>query len=313
MSKNGSDDPYSGLLKDGKVYGRGTTDTKGSLAGMIMAVGTLPRDQIRGTLYAVGSVGEEAIEGGGLRQVLKTVRVDGVVIGEPTGCRLAIGQKGRARMSFTVHGRSAHTSTPENGENAVVKGAEIIQRVKEMPLPEAAWLGKGVMEPVLITSKPEPPAMAIIPYQCQIEYDRRLLPGETQASLLAEYRGCPGRNLPGWDLVVPPVSYETYTGRTISVPDFHAAWLMDEHSAWVRSAVAALGIAGIDPRTYAVPYCTNGSVPAAEMKLPTLIFGPSDINLAHITNEYITVLDLLRGVEGYQALALGLVDAVYRI
>ncbi|MEI8132804.1 MAG: M20/M25/M40 family metallo-hydrolase, partial [Leptolinea sp.] len=124
------DDPFSGLLKDGKIYGRGATDTKGSLASLIMAIGTLPRDQIHGTLYAVGSVGEELIEGSGLRKVLEAVNVDGVVIGEPTGCCLAIGQKGRASILFTAHGRPAHTSKPENGENAVLKAAEIIRRVE---------------------------------------------------------------------------------------------------------------------------------------------------------------------------------------
>jgi putative selenium metabolism hydrolase len=303
--KEWTDDPYSGLLKDGKIYGRGATDTKGSLAGMITAVGLLPREDIRGKLYAVASVGEEMIEGGGLREVLKAVKVDGVVIGEPTGCKLAIGQKGRTRIKFTAHGKSAHTSTPENGENAVVKGAEIIRRVKAMPLPEAAWLGKGVMEPVLITSRPEPPATAIIPYECKIEYDRRLVPCETEAGILSDYRSAMA-DQSGWDVSIDELSYQTYTGRTIHGPEFHPAWLMDEKSAWVQSAADALKGAGIDPKLFAVPYCTNGSVSAVEMGLPTLIFGPSVISLAHIPNEYIPVEELLRGVAGYQALAMGL-------
>lgn len=299
-----TDDPFSGSLKEGKIFGRGATDTKGSLAGMITAIGMMPRTDIRGTVYVVGSIGEEMIEGGGLREVLKAVNVDGVVIGEPTGCKLAIGQKGRTRIKFTAHGRSAHTSTPQNGENAVVKGAEIIRRVKDMPLPEAAWLGKGVMEPVLITSRPEPPATAIIPYECKIEYDRRLVPGETAAGILAEYRSAMA-GLQGWDVSIDELSYQTYTGRTIHGPEFHPAWLMDEKSAWVRHAGEALQGAGIDPQVFAVPYCTNGSVAAVEMSLPTLIFGPSEISLAHIPNEYIPVEELMRGVAGYQALAKG--------
>jgi acetylornithine deacetylase/succinyl-diaminopimelate desuccinylase-like protein len=228
-----------------------------------------------------------------------------VVVGEPTGCKLAIGQKGRTRIKFTAHGRSAHTSTPQNGENAVVKGAEIIRRVKAMPLPEAAYLGKGVMEPVLITSRPEPPATAIIPYECKIEYDRRLVPGETADGILAAYRNAMA-DLPGWDVAINELSYQTYTGCSIHGPEFHPAWLMDEKSAWVQGTAAALQSAGIDPNLFAVPYCTDGSVPAVEMGLPTLIFGPSEISLAHIPNEFIPVEEFIKGVAGYQALAMGL-------
>lgn len=296
------DDPFSGLLKDGKIYGRGATDTKSSLAAMITAVGSLAAEQIHGRLVVVGSVGEEIIEGGGLRKVLEAVKPDGVIVGEPSDCRLGIGQKGRARILFTAHGRSAHSSTPANGENAVLKAAEILRRVESLPLPEAAWLGRGVMVPLQISSSPFP-STSIIPYECQIAYDRRLVAGETPESVLGEYHTALA-DLPGWDVAVDTVSYDTYTGRTIRVPDFHHAWLMDEHSAWIERAAAALRGAGIDPGLHAVPYCTNGSVAAGEFGLPTLIFGPSTIHLAHVVNEYIPVEELFRAVEGYRALAL---------
>jgi len=300
-----SDDPFSGALKDGKIHGRGATDTKGSLAGMIIALGGIPRSQVRGTLYAVGAIGEEVLEGGGLRKVIEAVRPDGVVIGEPTDCRLAIGQKGRVRLLFTAHGRSAHSSTPENGENAVLKAGEILRRVGAMPLPESQSLGRGVMVPVLITSKPEPPALATIPYECQIAYDRRLVADETEAGILAEYRAVLA-DLPGWEVAADTISYETHTGRTITEPDFHPAWMMDDHSPWVETAVAALRQAGIETGVYTVPYCTDGSLPAGELGLPTLIFGPSSITLAHVIDEYILVEEYLRGIEGYRALALAL-------
>jgi putative selenium metabolism hydrolase len=300
-----TDDPFSGALKDGRVYGRGATDTKGSLAGMITAIGTLPREEIRGTLFVTGSIGEEMIEGGGLREVLKSVKVDGVIIGEPTGCRLAIGQKGRTRIKFTASGRSAHTSTPQYGENAVSKAAQIIIRVKGMTLPSDPWLGMGVMEPVLITSMPEPPATAIIPYSCVVEFDRRLLPGETMAGLLEEYRR-EMADIDGWDITIDDLAYQSFTGRTINGPEFHPAWRMEPDSSWVLSAASSMESAGFDPQPFGVPYCTNGSVAAVEMGLPTLIFGPSEIVLAHIPNEYIRVDEYLRGIGAYQALAKGI-------
>lgn len=303
-----SDNPFSGALKDGKIHGRGASDTKGSLAGMIIAVGGLPRSQMRGTLYVVGTVCEEFMEGTSLRKVLEVIKADGVVVGEPTDCRLAIGQKGRARLLFTAHGRPAHSSTPKNGENAVLKAGEILRRVEAMPLPENQWLGRAEMVPLQVTSKPEPPVTSIVPYQCQIYYDRRLVADETEAGMLAEYRAALA-DLPGWDVALDTISHDFYTGRTITEPDFRPSWMMDEHSPWVETAVAALKQAGIEPGVHTVPYCADGSGSAGVLGLPTLLFGPSSILLAHITNEYILVDEYLRSIEGYRALALALPGA----
>jgi len=297
-----ADDPFSGRLIEGKIYGRGAADTKGSLASLICAIASIPREQIRGTLYAVGSVGEETLEGAGLRKVIQALQPQGVVVGEPTGCRLAIGQKGRARIVFTAHGRPAHSSSPHLGENAVLKGAEIVRRVESLPLPEDSLLGRGVMVPLLIRSKPLPPVMGTIPHECQVLYDRRLIKGETPESVLAEYQQALA-DLPGWDAAVDQAGFETYTGINLTAPDFHHGWHMPPESAWVQSAANALLQSGIEAGIHAVPYCTNGSVAAGEMGLPTLIFGPGEIAQAHVPNEHISVSELLRGARGYAALA----------
>lgn len=298
-------DPFGAALRDGRIYGRGAADTKGSLAALITALGSLERAQIRGSLFAVGSVGEETLEGAGLRHALEALQPQGVVVGEPTGCRLAMGQKGRARIVFWARGRAAHSSTPQLGENALIKAAEIVRRVESLPLLEDAWLGRGVMAPLFIQSEPLPPLSSTLPHACQVVYDRRLVLGETQESVLGEYRRALA-DVPGWELAVEEVSFETYTGRVLRAPDFHPGWHMPPDSAWVRGAVSALEGAGIDSRPHAVPYCTNASTAAGEMGLPALIFGPGNIEQAHVPDEYLAVEDLLRGVEGYRALALGL-------
>jgi len=301
-------DPFSGELRDGKIYGRGAADTKGSLASLITALSSIPREQIRGSYYAVGSVGEEALEGAGLRQVLRALQPQAVVIGEPTGCRMAIGQKGRARIEFTAHGKAAHSSTPHMGENAVLKAAEIVRRVEATPLPEDRWLGRGVMVPLRIDSLPLPPLSSTLPHECRITYDRRLVMGETPQSVLDEYRQALA-DLPSWEVALEQSGYQTYTGLNLSAPTFHYGWHMSPEADWVQRAADALSQNGIEPGIHAVPYCTNGSVPAGEMNLPTLIFGPGDIAQAHVPNEHIAVSELLRGAQGYAALALGLQDS----
>ena len=122
-------DPFGGEVADRKLWGRGSTDDKGSLAAFTVALAALPRDSFLGELYAVGTVGEELLEGAALESVLDAVKPDGVVIGEPTDCRLGIGHKGRCQVIFSVKGKSAHSSSPEVGENAIK--TRHIQRLAE--------------------------------------------------------------------------------------------------------------------------------------------------------------------------------------
>lgn len=296
-----SGDPFGADLRDGRIYGRGAADTKGSLAAMVVGLGRLPREEFRGELVVVASVGEEILEGAGLAAVLDALRPDGVIVGEPSGCQLGIGQRGRARLLFRAAGRAAHSSSPDQSQNAVYLAAELVQRIRALPLPEDPGLGRGLMAPIQIISQPYPSA-STQPYQCEITYDRRLVRGESAESLMAEYRSGLA-DLPGWSVELVSEGYTTYTGVELRLPDFHPAWMMEPESEWVRKAAGALESAGIPPQIFVAPYCTNGSASAGERGIPTLIFGPGTIDQAHVVDESIGVDELERGLRGYQALA----------
>jgi putative selenium metabolism hydrolase len=294
-------DPFGAEVSQGKIWGRGTTDTKSSLAAIIMALGSLKPEDFNGTLYAVGSIGEEVLEGGGLSKILESVKPDFVIVGEPTNCRLAIGQKGRTRILFTAKGKSVHSSVPHTGENAMIKAGKMLEKLVSLPLPGDPHLGKGVMAPIQIQSKPFPSA-STVPYECTIVSDRRLVFGETMANILDEYNQALS-DLPGCCVEIDHVTYDTFTGKTISMPDFHPGWFMDPNNPWVKAASDGLTSAGIQPEIYTVPYCTNGSSSAGDMGIPTVIFGPSYIELAHVVDEYIDIEQLMKGFRGFVGLA----------
>ncbi|MEM5775443.1 MAG: M20/M25/M40 family metallo-hydrolase, partial [Anaerolineaceae bacterium] len=88
--------PFSGAIRDGKIWGRGASDMKGPLAAAVVTLGLVPRSEIHGTLILSASVNEERHEGAALAKVMGLTRPDFVVICEPNGARLGIGQKGRA-------------------------------------------------------------------------------------------------------------------------------------------------------------------------------------------------------------------------
>jgi putative selenium metabolism hydrolase len=296
--------PFSAELVDGRVWGRGSSDTKASLAAIVMSVGRLARDDFRGELIVSASVGEEILEGGSLAPILDEQHPDLVIIGEPTSCDLGTGQRGRVRLDFKTLGRAAHSSSPDQSLNAVLMAAELIQRIHALPLPTHPLVGKGLMAPIQISSLPAPSA-STVPYECTIVYDRRLMPGESIESVLNEYQQGLS-NLANWQVEVALEGYRTYTGVDLRLPDFHPAWVMPPDSNVVTTALQALKDAGLQPATFIAPYCTNGSASGGERGMPTLIFGPSGIDQAHIVDESLAIDELARGAAGYIALAKAL-------
>ncbi len=294
-------DPFGAEIADGKIWGRGSTDDKGSLAAFTVALAALPRDSFAGEVYAVGTVGEELLEGAALESVLDALQPDGVVIGEPTDCRLGIGHKGRCRVIFSAEGKSAHSSSPEVGENAIDKVVEIIRRVRQIEPVEDPLLGPSVMEPIHISSLPTP-SISTIPYACQVIFDRRMVRGETRENVLEIHRQAL-EGLDGWSIDYDELSFDCYTGAKITRKDFHPAWAIDPDSQWVQLALDGLKSVGIDPVTYGTPYCTNGSGSAGERGLPTIVFGPGTVHVAHVTDEYIEVSELVRSVRGFMGIA----------
>ena len=109
-------DPFGGEIRDGKIWGRGASDMKGPLSASMIALAHIPREDFEGTLIVSASVNEEKHEGVALRKVMKKVNPDFVLICEPNGNCLGIGQKGRAGITVDVHGKPAHSSVPHLGD-----------------------------------------------------------------------------------------------------------------------------------------------------------------------------------------------------
>jgi acetylornithine deacetylase/succinyl-diaminopimelate desuccinylase-like protein len=164
-------------------------------------------------------------------------------------------------------------------------------------------LGDGVMELVEIQSFPFP-GKSIVPDGCGARFDRRLTRGETKESVLNSIRGAL-EGLRDWSVEYTTAHVDCYTGQELEMPDFHAGWAIDPKSEWLDKARRGLHAAGLAADFYAVPYCTNGSYSAGEAKIPTIVFGPSTIKLAHAIDEYIEIDELLRGAEGFVGLAKG--------
>jgi len=298
--------PFSGLQAEGRIWGRGATDIKGSLAAALVAIGSLPRKSLAGSTIMCASVGEEMSEGLALGHVLAHHPADMVVICEPTGLQLGLGHKGRAGLVVTATGVSAHSSRPELGVNAIYRLIEAISRIRQIAPRQDDLLGCGVNELVEIISRPYP-GTSMVPDGCRARFDRRLVRGETRKSVLDEMR----RALAGLGAI--EVHYHRaelscYTGQSLVADDFHPAWTVSPDSEIVRRARRGLTQTGQRPEIYLAPYCSNGAASAGEMGLPTIIYGAGKIEDAHSVSESLSVESLLAAFRGYQGLALALAE-----
>ena len=241
-------DPFSGEFQDGRVWGRGATDNKGSLAAMIAGLSALPRTEFKGVIYVVGSVGEETFEGIGLQQVVDALRPDLVVIGEPTHCNLGFGQRGRARVTFRVPGRAAHSSSDDQSGNAVYAMAALAEKLSRHTFPSDPSLGRGSHAPIELISSPFP-SLSTVPAECRLTLDRRLMPGETAESILADYRATVS-GIPGASVEMDRVTYTSYTGEKFTREDFHPAWDSGKRHGTRSKLPGCTAFRGIFPRSF---------------------------------------------------------------
>jgi len=298
--------PFAAEIHDGKIYGRGTTDMKGAIAGYTAAAIAFAKDTDRdfaGEIYVDGVVHEECFEGVASRAISAYVKPDIVVIGEASHGNIKVGQRGRAEIVVETFGKPCHSANPEKGINAVYKMAKVIQTIQTLVPPEHPVLGKGILELVDIKSAPYPGA-SVVPEYCKATYDRRLLVGETKESVLAPIQKLLDELMAEDPQLKAKVSYavgeeKCYTGNTIQGERFFPGWLYDKDSDFVQAVKSELEARGYKPEITQYNFCTNGSHYAGEAGIKTFGLGPSLENLAHTVNEYVEVDQLVKITDCY--------------
>ena len=301
--------PWGAEICDGKIYGRGTSDMKGSVTAMISSAAHLAEDTDRdfaGNIAVSCTVHEECFEGISSREITKAVKPDFVIIGEATSSTVKIGQRGRAEVVVETEGVSCHSSNPEKGVNAVYMMMVLIEEICKIVPNEHPILGKGILELTDIISYPYPGA-SVVPSLCRATFDRRTLVGEDEAVILGQIEEAIHRA----QQRVPGLKAKTYlaegkekcwTGETISAKRYFPAWVIDEKSDFVQKAVTGLKEAGIDTQISHFAFCTNGSHFCGEAGIPTIGYGPSLETLAHVRDEYIEVEQLIKACKGFESI-----------
>jgi len=303
-------DPFGGEIRDGRLWGRGSTDMKSGLAAAICGVAAAAREGELTSQVAVSATGfEEVMEGVALGAVMDALQPQAVVICEPTSLVLTTAQRGRMEVLLTIHGKPSHAAYPELGVNAIDFAARALRALDAMKPVSDPELGKGILVATDIISDPHP-SVSMLPNSVTIRFDRRTLVGESLDDILdAMTAALRADNIGGFDLKVNDAEVTSYTNEAFSPQRWLPAWRLERDHDLVKAALGAIRQAGREPELGIFSFCTNGSESAGVRKIPTIGFGPGSAGDAHIIDESVDIGEVAAAAEVYKNLVTGMAGA----
>jgi acetylornithine deacetylase len=275
------------------MYGRGSCDTKAGLAAMMHAMKIVREAEVRpeASVWLVAAVDEEHAFRGVVKFLEKGIYADGGVVAEPTGLETVVASKGVLRWRLRTRGRTAHSSKPHLGINAVNKMAKVLTAMEQVfppvfkkrqhPLLGSPTLNVGIIQGGVQVNQ--------VPDSCTIEIDRRLLPGETKETVWKEFEG----------LLTNLCAHDSELEVEMEPPTIEDRGL--ETEAFERIVQVASKISQElmgHSRIVGVPYGSDASK-LAEAGIPSIILGPGNIDQAHAADEYVELDQVALAAEFY--------------
>jgi putative selenium metabolism hydrolase len=308
--ENWSEDPFSGKIRDGFVFGRGSVDQKGGAAAMVTAGRILKELGLQDDLSVLftGTVMEEDCDGLCWKYIIEEekIRPELVIITEPTALGIYRGQRGRMEMRVSFKGLSAHGSAPERGKNAIYMGARACLEIEKLNgrLADDDFLGKGSITVSEFVSGS--PSLCAVADFARIHLDRRLTVGETRETALAEVRELVA-GLPASTEVLAYLE-KAYTGKEYGMEKYYPTWTVERnHPAVTRGEEVFRQLFGKEARVDKWTFSTNGVAIAGIHGIPCIGFGPGDEVMAHAPNEKVAIDDLVKASAFYALYALKMV------
>ncbi len=302
--KNWNFDPFSGEIKDGKVWGRGASDQKGGAASMITAGRILKELGYGGeyTVYFTFTVMEEDCDGMCWKYLIEeeNFKPDMIVSTEPTSCRLYRGHRGRMEIRIILRGISCHGSAPERGVSAAYKAARaalaIEQLNKDLQPDEDNFLGKGTITVSQMDVK-GPSQCAVADY-AMLYCDRRLTWGEDAELAINQVKEYVSKATGDKkeDIIVEMPNYEKvgWTNKPYSQELYFPTWKLPESAPLVQAGIKDYeALYGKAPVVDKWTFSTNLVATTGRHKIPAIGFGPGDEAQAHAPNEINRVEDLV--------------------
>lgn len=295
--------PFAGVVDAGRLIGRGAVDMKGAVASALAAASAIRRAKVAlgGSLVFHLAADEELAGIHGTKVLWDTGRLDqdAAIVGEPSELQVGLAERGGCWITLTAHGRAAHGSTPHLGVNAITAMAKLLPRLPEaLPDLEHPLVGRPTVNAALISGGTAP---NVVPDRCVVDVDRRVIPGETDPERI---RAAFARLVEDLRREDPDLAID------VEVREWTDAAEVPADTAVAHVARAALAIeTGAPAIDRGFTGITDARYYINDAGIPSVIVGPGSLTVAHTTDEWVAVDDLVQAARAYARIAVGFLGA----
>ncbi len=289
-------DPFGAEIRDDNIYGRGTCDMKSGIASMMAAMIGFKRSgaPFNGEMIFMGAADEETGSEFGTVYLLKkgiVEKADFAIVSEPTSLRVELGNRGLRWIAITIKGKASHAGRPHLGINAISYGAKITEAIHSMKFKNRNDAFEIPDPSISVTLIHGGTKENIIPDRCELVLDRRMIPGETTETVMAELK----------EVIDPILEKERELQVEIKMnPNYWNPYLISEREPVAQATIDSVReITGKSPLIGGKAACTDASHLFHFGGIPTVLFGPGNETLSHKPDECVAIQNLLVGTEIY--------------
>lgn len=298
-------DPFGAEIIDGRMYGRGTNDTKGNLACMITAAHSLLQDgeEFRGKIILCIPCDEEGMMIG-IKHFIErgwADGVDGAIICEPEENNVCIAQRGAMRIQVDMYGKMAHGAISWSGVNPNWRMARLIVELEKLEKEEQERLGEDPylkwpsITPTILQAPVKGDAQInVIPDHCRMTLDIRTVPAQDHEELIGKI-----------DAIIDQLKAEDPDFNCeLTVLDDRPATATSKDEPVVKAIYGAVQhVTGKEPIYNGVPGATDGTFLHVH-GVPIVTIGAGDREIPHQIDEYVDVEELAETTAIYREAAL---------